>query len=278
MPAVNLDPPAAEAGPLTRTSRAPFGPRDAWNYLLQWASLALFYGCGLCVTLLAPLVRLVCGAERTPIVGRAMIRGLFRFFAWWLQWTGLFKIRFEGLEKLDRLSGCIVAPNHPGLLDAVFLIPRLPRAVCIMRGGLMRNPSFSGAARLAGYITNDRGAEMIRECEGRLRAGENLLIFPEGTRTRAHARGVNPFKSGFALAAVLTGAPIQTVFIERSGVYLGKETSLARAAEIPIRMTIRLGEVFTAQPGETAKRLSARLEAYFRSHLENGEDGVRLRD
>ncbi len=170
-----------------------------------------------------------------------------------------------------------MAPNHPGLLDAVFLMAILHRPVCIIRAGLMRNPCFAGTAWLAGYITNDRGAGLIRQCQVKLAAGDNLLIFPEGTRTRSHAHGVNSFKSGFALAAVLTGAPIQTVLIERSGVYLGKETSLVSAARIPIEMTIRPGEVFHARPGESAKELSARLETYFRARLANTDDGVRLR-
>ena len=147
-----------------------------------------------------------------------------------------------------------------------------------MRAGLIRNPCMTGAAWIADYIKNDRGSGLIRQCQKKIISGDNLLIFPEGTRTRAQARGVNPFKSGFALAAVLTGAPIQTVFIERSGVYLGKGTSLAAAARIPIEMTISVGDVFHALPGESAKELSARLEAYFRERLANTEDGIRLRN
>jgi 1-acyl-sn-glycerol-3-phosphate acyltransferase len=163
------------------------------------------------------------------------------------------------------------------LLDAIFLMAKVPRSVCIMRAGLRHNPCIAGVAWVAGFITNDRGSGLIRQCQAKLADGDNLLIFPEGTRTRADARGVNAFKSGFALAAVLSGAPIQTVLIERSGVYLGKETSLVAAARIPIEMTIRLGEVFHARPDESAKELSLRLETYFRARLANTEDGVRLR-
>lgn len=278
MPIVNAET-AASGDDLTRPagSRASIGWRDARNYALQLASLGIFFGCGLGVTFIAPVLRFTLGRRRALEAGRRIVRNLFGFFAWWLQWTGLFRIRFSGCEGLESLSGAIVAPNHPGLLDAVFLIARVPRAVCIMRAGLMRNPCLAGAAWLAGYIRNDRGPGLIRQCQAKLAAGDNLLIFPEGTRTRANAPGVNPFKSGFALAAVLSGAPIQTVFIERSGVYLGKETSLARAARIPIDVTVQLGDVFRAQSGESAKELSARLESYFRESLMNTDVGVRLR-
>ncbi|MDD5198845.1 MAG: lysophospholipid acyltransferase family protein [Terrimicrobiaceae bacterium] len=279
MPAVKAEPHAASGAELMRSphSRAvAWTFRDLRNYALQLASLAYFFGGGIAMTMLAPVLRLVLGPRRSQAAGRDALRRVFQDYVAWLQWAGLFRIRCEGIERLEDLRGAIVAPNHPGLLDAVFLIARLPRAVCVMRAGLMRNPCFAGAAWLAGFITNDRGPGLIRDCERKLADGDNLLIFPEGTRTRAHARGVNSFKSGFALAAVITGAPIQTVLIERSGNYLGKETGLMSAARIPIHVTIRLGEVFRAEPGETAKDLSARLETYFRKRLENTDDGVRV--
>ncbi len=159
----------------------------SWNYGLQLLSLGYLFGGGVCVTIVAPLVR--WGLKNRPGAGAEWVAGLFRDYVRWLEWAGLFEVEYEGMEKLKDLRGAIVAANHPGLLDAVFLISRVPRAVCIMRAGLMGNWAFAGAARLADYVTNDRGAESIRQCREKLAAGENLLIFPEGTRTRADARG-----------------------------------------------------------------------------------------
>jgi 1-acyl-sn-glycerol-3-phosphate acyltransferase len=261
--------------PRWRDARIPSW-RDVRNYLFQLIGLTSFFGLGLGITVVSPFLRLAAG-RRAHEVGQKFVRFMFRWYAGLLEWGGLFRIHFEGQEKLEKLQGAIIAPNHPGLLDAIFLIGRMPRAVCVMRADLMRNPCFAGAAWLSGFIRNDRGAELIRQCQKKIEDGDNLLIFPEGTRTRAQARGVNPFKSGFALAAVLTGAPIQTVFIERSGIYLGKESSLATAARLPIEMSIRTGDVFHARPGESAKQLSARLETYFRARLASGDDGIRLR-
>jgi 1-acyl-sn-glycerol-3-phosphate acyltransferase len=237
-----------------------------WKYGLQLVSLGYLFVGGVVVTLVAPLVRVALG--RREGVGAEWVAGLFRGFVAWLEWAGLFEVRYEGVERLRELRGVIVAANHPGLLDAVFLISRVPRAVCIMRAGLMRNWAFAGCAGLADYVTNDRGAESIRRCRERLAAGENLLIFPEGTRTRAGARGVNRFKTGFALTSVSSGVPIHTVLIERSGSYLSKEVGLLGPAEVPVRMSIRVGEVFEPREGETAKELAARLERYFREQLD----------
>ncbi len=250
--------------------------RDFWNYLLQLVSLGIFFGLGFALTLAAPGLRFLLGKRRSRALGAVIMQRGFLLYSWWLRTAGLFRITFAGAEDLSRLRGTIVAPNHPGLLDAVFLLGHLPRAVCVMRASLMRNPSFSGAAQLAGFITNDRGPGLIRQCREKLSAGDNLLIFPEGTRTRQYANGVNSFKHGFALAAVLTGAPIQTVFIERSGRYLGKEIKLLTAAKVPIEIRIVLGKTFRAAPGESAKDLSQRLEAYFRAQLVNTGSGIAL--
>ena len=278
MPIVNAE--TSARGELTSSLGARAIPRwrDVRNYVLQIASVALFFFLGFAISVAVPVFYLTLGRRRSLRAGVRILPALFRFYTGWLQWAGLFRVRFEGREQLEKISGAIVAPNHPGLLDAIFLMAVVPRPVCIMRAGLKYNPCIAGAAWLAGYITNDRGSGLIRQCQSKLAAGDNLLIFPEGTRTRSDARGVNKFKSGFALTAVLTGAPIQTVLIERSGAYLGKETSLVSAARIPIEMTIRLGEVFHARPGESAKELSARLEMYFRERLANTDGGVRLRN
>ena len=116
-------------------------------------------------------------------------------------------------------------------------------------------------------------AYVVRGME-KIEAGENLLIFPEGTRTGLQA--INPLKNGFALIAKRTGASVQTIFIEREGRYLSKGVSLFTPCQMPIRFRLHLGHVVRAEPGESAQQLSARLELYFRKHLENTGEDVRL--
>jgi 1-acyl-sn-glycerol-3-phosphate acyltransferase len=277
MPVVNAETPAR--GELTGSldARVFSTWRDVLKYPLQLFFIGVFFLLGFAVSAAAPILFLVLGKARAVRIGSRIPPALFRFFLRVVDWAGVLRVRFEDCEPFRDMSGVIVAPNHPGLMDAIVLMTLVPRPICIMRAGLKNNPCIGGAARLAGYITNDRGASVIRQCQSKLASGDNLLIFPEGTRTRSGARGVNPFKGGFALTAVLSGAPIQTVFIERSGVYLGKEKGMLSVAHLPIEMTIRPGEVFHALPGESAKELSLRLETYFRAHLANTDDGIRLR-
>ncbi len=252
-----------------------FSPRAWWGYLRTAASVVLFFSIGLAVSPVCALASRVFGSAISPETARRMIGGLFRF---WLRCSvrmGVFEIVFPEAGRLGGLNGVVVAPNHPSIVDAVILLSILPHGACIMRSGLMRSPCLGGAARLAGYVTNDSGPTLVREGVRKIARGENLLIFPEGTRTRTES--VNAFKHGFALIAAKSGAPIQTVLIEREGRYLSKGVSLFAFARPPFRLRLRLGKVFHPAAGENPQQLAARLEDYFRRNLENTGDSIRIK-
>ena len=245
-----------------------------WEYLKQLCCVFSFFAIGLAVSPACALLSRWFGDRIPPVFGQRLIRGLFRF---WLQFAcriGIFDIRFPEAGKLRNLRATILAPNHPSLIDAVILLAIVPNTVCIMRAALIESPFLGGAARLAGFVPNDQGPALIRHGIEKICAGENLLIFPEGTRTSTQA--INSFKNGFALIAKKSGAPIQTVFIERDGVYLSKGISLLAFARPPIRFRLHLGQLFHAAAEESPQQLSARLENYFREHLENTGEDIRL--
>ena len=60
---------------------------------------------------------------------------------------------------------------------------------------------------------------------------------------------------------------MRTVVIEYRGTHLTKGVSLFTPADVPLRFTIRTGEIFHADPGETAPDFSRRIEAWFRKEL-----------
>ena len=249
-------------------------PGVLWAYFRQLLVLGGFFGTGLVVSPLCALAGWIFGRRIAPSDGQNLIRWLF---AHWLRLSiriGVFQVDFPDAQKLKNSRGLIIAPNHPSLVDAVIVLAAVPRVVCIMRAALIRSPCLGGAARLAGYVTNDNGPSLIRESVEKLRQGENLLIFPEGTRTQSGP--VKAFKPGFALIAARARAPIQTLLIERDGLYLSKGFPLLGRADLPIRLRIHLGEVFTPAEGESAQELSARLERYFAAHLENSGENIRL--
>jgi 1-acyl-sn-glycerol-3-phosphate acyltransferase len=134
---------------------------------------------------------------------------------------GLGVLRYEivGLEKLER-GGLLILANHPTLIDTVFLMAFVKRADCIVKGQLWNNPFTSGPVRAAGYISNEGGAELVDACVASLQAGNNLIIFPEGTRTPAS--GEISLKRGAANIAIRGARAVTPVLIGCHPPTLGK--------------------------------------------------------
>ena len=63
----------------------------------------------------------------------------------------------------------IVAPNHPALWDAVFVLAEVDHAACVLKAALMNNPILFGGATAAGFIPNEPTHRMLRQCIERLR-------------------------------------------------------------------------------------------------------------
>lgn len=202
--------------------------------------------------------------ERARVLGRAAIAGGYRLFWWWLQVTGVMRLTYDrSIDELNRDAGLIIAPNHPTALDALLVVARVPRGVCIMRATLMQNPFLGAGARLARYIRNDPPSGLVRGAVANLKAGGQLVMFPEGTRTVEPP--VNRFLPGLTLIAHKAGVPIQTVIVETTTGYLGKGWPVWKPPHFPMVYHVRLGERFP--PDADHQGLSKRLEDYFRREL-----------
>jgi 1-acyl-sn-glycerol-3-phosphate acyltransferase len=231
-----------------------------------YVAMLLGFGCLVLLGLLALPIALVLmclpAALRIPL-GRRLIS---RILAGYLHFLKLFcsvRVDSTALEKI-RLDGpLIIIANHPSLLDAVVLLARLPRAVCVMKGSLKRNILFGPMARLAGYVSNDDPMNLIRQSCDELAGGAQILLFPEGTRTRTFP--VNPFSEATAFIAGRSGVPVQALFIEFSSPYLGKTWPLFRRPPLPLCITVKLGQKFA--PASDRLALTEQLESYFRAHL-----------
>jgi 1-acyl-sn-glycerol-3-phosphate acyltransferase len=197
-------------------------------------------------------------------VGRRVIMLAFRTYLAALRAAGVLRYDLAALDALRDEGALIITTNHPSLIDIVLIASRLPRTVCIMKAGLLNNPLLGLGARLAGYIRNDPSWSMIHKSIASVRAGSQLLVFPEGTRT--DTLPVSPFKEGFAIVAQKAHAPVQTVFIEtNNSAFLGKGWPLLRKPDFPLEYRVRLGRRFEA--GEDVRCFVRELESYYAAEL-----------
>ncbi|HEX4234302.1 MAG TPA: lysophospholipid acyltransferase family protein [Caldimonas sp.] len=214
--------------------------------------------------LLAPLLAQLMPRAAAGRLGRVGISFIYRSCWATAERFGLMELDSSALDTLrDEPGGLIVAANHPSMLDALVVVARLPRGVCVMKADLLRNIFLGGGARLAQYIRNDVGRGMVRDAVASLREGNQLVLFPEGTRTVTTP--INAFKPGITLIAHLAEVPIQTVVIETFSPYLTKGWPLLKAPPVPVRVRLRLGRRFAADPDHRA--LLQRIERYFAEEL-----------
>lgn len=118
--------------------------------------------------------------------------------------------KVEGLENLPQQGPVIVVANHVSYMDPVAIGCALNRQVhYLAKEELFSLPVLGWIISHLGTFpvkrgSGDRGA--IRACLEVLQTGECFGIFPEGTRNKG--RILMPFKSGAALLAAKTGAPL----------------------------------------------------------------------
>lgn len=237
-----------------------------YHYPANIVSWTLFAAVGLSLNFVSALLLLSRHRERHGPAVRAAMRRLFSAWCAWLHATRLIYVRFHGFTP-DALAGpAVYIANHPGLLDATFILARLPDAICIFKPAIMRNPVLGPAARMAGYVAGESGVDLIRDVASRVAGGNSLLVFPEGTRT-VPGTTLNPLKPGFALIASRARVPVRVIIVRAPRDLVPKGWSWWRAPQFPSHVDITLLCEIDPLPGEAAVQLTARATREIASAL-----------
>jgi len=124
-------------------------------------------------------------------------------------------VRHFGHENIPRDGGVLVVSNHQSHLDPPLVGMGCPRRMnYLARESLFRFGLFRWLIRSLDAIPIDReglGLSGIKESLRRLKRGEMVLVFPEGTRTPDGE--IASFKPGFTTLAVRSGAWILPVAV-----------------------------------------------------------------
>lgn len=240
--------------------------RRLHEYIALRTGLALLgIGCLLWSVLALPLGLLLPG-RRGVWLGRWMATLGFRLYLFLLHLIGVARFDIRALDALRGAGPLIIAPNHPGLLDALMVLSRLPNVVCVLKAALLGNPLWGAGSRLAGYIRNDWFLGSVSLAVEELHCGSQLLLFPEGTRSEPLPLG--EFRAGAAYVSYRACVPIQTVIIEQDSKFLGKGWPWLKRPDMPMHFRIRLGRRFP--PPADPKAFSKTLRDYFLSELHAG--------
>jgi len=234
-----------------------------WIYLLVFAALATVVNISAVLTSLLPPGRWRYGYYQAML--RQMTRASFRL----LGALGILKVNHVGFESLDADEAVAVRPilvaNDPNLLDVFLFYAKLPQLTCIYKSSLQKTLIKNSMGEQMGFISNASAKRMIAEGAERVLAGEQLLIFPEGTRTEDGV--LNDLKSGAAGIARRADVALQTVVIHCGSDFLSKKQSILKPPILPIYTRVEVGDVFHPSDYANSRELNAALTNYFETQL-----------
>ncbi len=242
-----------EQGALNRTQRAPWwqlarvvaraAVAQAWR--VAWGLVHVAWACW---TWLIVLIAGV-GAWLTTMILPGVSRRRHAAQVWARSAVGLSRVhlRVEGLDRLPPSGPIVVVANHASYADSILLTAALPpRFGFVAKRELAASALLGSALRRLGAVFVERfdaagGVEDTGALEAHARAGEHLVVFPEGSFRRAP--GLLPFKLGAFVVAAHTGAPIIPVALTgtrsllREGEWLPRRSEIVIAIGAPITTT-----------------------------------------
>lgn len=127
-----------------------------------------------------------------------------------LSFVVFYRVRIEGREHIPASGAALVCSNHQSHLDPIVVGLAFDRRLnFVARKSLFTNPAFGWLIRFLDAIPLDRDGfsiSGIKETLKRLKRGEMVLIFPEGTRTADGNLGM--IKPGAAALAKRGNVPV----------------------------------------------------------------------
>jgi 1-acyl-sn-glycerol-3-phosphate acyltransferase len=220
-----------------------------------------------------------------PVPGRSHIqRGYCRLM---LRCLGV-RITVSG-GPIRNLAGVLVVSGHVSWVD-IFAIGAVMPGRFVARADLVDWIGLGMVARLMKVIPIDRTSlrhlpDVVSTVAERLRAGQTVVAFPEGTTWCGLAYG--PFRPAMFQAAVDAGRPVQPLrlsYHHRDGrpstvaAYVGDDTLMASIRRlVTARRTVVHVQVEPLQlPGPSRRDLAARCEAAVRGDVARRGNGHAL--
>jgi len=239
-----------------------------WRILATGFCFACFGLGGIFLTLfIFPLQKLLIkGKVKQKQAARKTVHYTFKFFISLMAFTGVFSFDLQRAKKLSQMNGQLVLANHPSLIDVVVLISIIPNADCVVKAHLFKNPFLRGVVKNTGYISNADPEGLLTDCQTSLKAGNNLIIFPEGTRSKPGQ--VIKFQRGAANIALrclsdnYEDSGISTVLIRVNPTTLTKSEPWYKVPEFKAKFSAELIENSLTPPEFDSDNVSKQVRLY----------------
>lgn len=148
------------------------------------------------------------------------------------------RVRTRGLEHLDRNRSYVYVSNHASMFDIPAILASVPDQIRIVyKRELEIIPFFGWGLKWGHYIGIDRGRSgeamrSIEEAIEKIRNGQSLLLYAEGTRTTDGK--LQPFKRGAFNIAVRAGVPVVPLTVNGSFKILPKRSIVIHPGDVEL--------------------------------------------
>ena len=200
-----------------------------------------------------------------------LVKNMFR-----LGFTLYNGLRISGTENIPE-GPFIAASNHMSNIDPPLIGGALPcRLRYLAKDSLFKNPVLGFFIRALGAVPvtredSQRAGAVMKLMLSLLAAGDSILIFPEGSRSRDGR--LKPLEAGVAFLSVKSGVPVLPIYIRGSDRVSPHGTVIPR----PVRLRVTLSEPIYPDNSISSERerRSALLSSLDeRLHMMASEDGT----
>lgn len=149
------------------------------------------------------------------------------------------RVKVHNPERAGDGSPHIFIANHVSWYDVPALGSFLPRAKFVAKAELFKIPVLGGAMRSVGMVPIERQNRKAAfgaydEASKRIREGNSVIVFPEGTRGYDYPLRV--FKKGPFVLAIDAGAPIVPVLIHGTREVIRKGSILLHPGRVDVHL------------------------------------------
>jgi 1-acyl-sn-glycerol-3-phosphate acyltransferase len=171
----------------------------------------------------------------------------------------------KGRENLPD-SPVILLSKHQSAWETIFLLANMPRPlVFVFKKEILYIPFFGWGIALLRMIPIDRKQgknafkSVVMHGKRRLKDGQWIIMFPEGTRTPVGSQG--KYKSGGTRLAVETETPVVPIALN-SGECWPKNSFIKK----PGKITVSIGKPISSE-GQTPDGLMEQVEQWIESEM-----------
>lgn len=239
--------------------------RSFLHYVFPLVGYALYFvatGVFLLMFIVCIIPVVLIPALRKFLLGNAVNYFTYFLTRLYLPLLGIYKVVEDITVEPARSSKPVIyVANHRSQLDGPFVMARLKNTGVIMKSLYTRNPLFSLLVKYSNFVSvnpsslDSLSVAMVR-CKEMLANGENLLIFPEGSRSRSSR--MLQFKDIAFRLSIEADVPVVPVIVHTDYPLMAKLPDSIFPPE-KIRLTVRvLGELIaekSERPSEFANRV-----------------------